>query len=180
MGRLTSTLADGVSYLPFRQVNHCGLPGYDPGLQRHHLIPRQALRHQGLARIFAALGKRRIGFNDFRRNGLLLPARDEAAARLSLPLHRGPHRTYNEMVIERLGGIEGRWSAHRRRSAESADRVALRQFARLQRQLVVRLLDERKPLRLHRNCRLGTGHDFALLDAMAEQLWQATYDAQVE
>ena len=37
------------------------------------------------------VGTERIGFDDFRSNGLLLPANDTAAVRIGLPLHRGPH-----------------------------------------------------------------------------------------
>ena len=57
--------------------------------------PREALRTH-------------FGFDDFRRNGLLLPANDAAAIRLGLPLHRGPHHSYNELVFERVGQIEAR------------------------------------------------------------------------
>ena len=74
--------------------------------------------------MFETLDARRIGFNDFRRNGLLLPAREETAQRLALPLHRGPHRTYNQMVIQRVGEIERGWSRLAARSPGLAAETA--------------------------------------------------------
>jgi hypothetical protein len=117
----------------------------------------------------------RLGFDDFRRNGLLLPARSEAARRLGLPLHRGPHRTYIAMVIERVGQIEGAWSVKARRVPAEAGEEALFRLALLQRTLRRRLLDPPgKPFRLNRNDPLGRGFDFAELDAMAATLWAGT------
>lgn len=98
----------GQAKLPFRAVNRRDRPGYQTGLQRHHLLPRQLLAHRSFTPLIAALGPERIGFDDFRRNGLLLPANDAAAIRLGLPLHRGPHHSYNELVFERVGQIEAR------------------------------------------------------------------------
>ncbi|MEX0341208.1 MAG: AHH domain-containing protein [Erythrobacter sp.] len=160
--------------MPFRAVNHRGSPQHDPALQRHHLLPRQLLRTTGLAALFETLGTRRIGFDDFRRNGLLLPAREEAAQRLALPLHRGPHRNYNEMVIDRVGRIERHWSSLCAAEPREAAETALMRLAWLQGALRRRLLDERQPLRLNRRDALGKGLDFSDLDAMAETLWSAT------
>jgi hypothetical protein len=160
--------------LPFRSVNKRGHIGYNPGLQRHHLIPSQALNIEGLAPMFEGLGRQRVGFDDFRRNGMLLPAGEAAAQRLGLPLHRGPHRAYNEMVIERLGAIESSWSRQRRINRNRADQAALMRINLLQRALQQRLLDTRQPLRLNSKDKLGQTRDFSVLDAMAEQLWRAT------
>lgn len=159
--------------LPFRSVNRAEAPGYQSGLQRHHLLPCQALGKGGFAAFFAAVGPDRIGFDDFRRNGLLLPANDTAAVRLGLPLHRGPHRTYNELVFERLGRIEATWSNARLRSPEDANADALARITLLQGALRRRLLAERRPFRLNRLDR-PPPQDFAMLDAMAAQLWVAT------
>ena len=79
-------------------------------MQRHHLLPRQLLNTRGLAGMLARLGREHIGFDDFRRNGLLLPASISAALRVGLPMHRGPHRSYNAMVADRVGQIEADWS----------------------------------------------------------------------
>lgn len=161
--------------IPFRRVNRPQSPDYDPSLQRHHLLPLQVLSLRPFAEMLERLGYALIGFDDFRRNGLLLPARDSAALRLSLPLHRGPHRQYNTLVMERVGQIEARWSAHRMRSENAADAEAAMRLALLQRALRRRLLNPAgKPFRLNRHDPVGTGFDFTDLDAMAESLWGAT------
>jgi hypothetical protein len=160
--------------LPFRAVNRSGAPGYTPGLQRHHLLPRQLLAHRSFGPMIAALGAERIGFDDFRRNGLLLPANDSAAVRLGLPLHRGPHRSYNELVFERVGQIEARWSAVRPVAPEIALAEALERLTLLQSALRRRLLAERRQLQLNRRDPQRAPSDFAVLDAMAAQLWTET------
>ena len=60
--------------------------------------------------MFDTVGRAAVGFDDFRANGLLLPATDAAAIRTGMLLHRGPHRRYNEVVIARVGRIEEAWS----------------------------------------------------------------------
>lgn len=131
-------------WLPFRAVNLRGRPGFDPGMQRHHLLPMQLLRQGGTAALFHAVGRDQLRFDDFRRNGLLLPATDRSALRVGLPLHRGPHRTYNEMVSERVGQIEAGWARSRRVSPQVAISDALARLELLQRALRRRLLDQRR------------------------------------
>lgn len=162
--------------LSFRAVNRKDTPDYNPGLQRHHLLPRQLLGRRCFAPLFEHIGRERIGFDDFRSNGLLLPASDTAALRLALPLHRGPHRDYNAMVIERVGQIEEHWSAMRPRAPEVALEQALMRLELLQRALRRRLLDPVRHFALNRHDPLGRGADFAELDAMAEALWGASED----
>lgn len=173
-------MAPARACLPFRAVNRCGQPGYDRGLQRHHLLPRQLLTRRCFGALFAALGAERVRFDDFRANGLLLPARGEASLRLGLPLHRGPHRTYNELVIERVGQVEREWARLRLVAPEAAMEQALFRLALLQSALRRRLLAERRRLVLNRRDPLGTGFDFAALDAMAEQLWSGTHEVAAE
>lgn len=160
--------------LAFRSVNRPGRPGYDPGMQRHHLLPCQILKKRCFHPLLDCLGESRFSFDDFRSNGLLLPADDGAAIRFGLPLHRGPHRAYNAMVIERVGQIEAGWSARRMRVPDSALIEALERLHWLQRALRRRLLSERRPFRLNRRDPVGRGFDFSELDAMADQLWPAT------
>lgn len=158
--------------LSFRAVNRAGMPGYNPELQRHHLLPRQILSFRGFGTLFERLGRDRIGFDDFRANGLLLPSSELAARRMGMPLHRGPHRLYNEMVAERVARIESSWSAAGPRFPERALTDALMRLGLLQRALRRRLLDPiRKPLRLNRFDPLGLDRDFSELDQMAESLW---------
>ncbi len=161
-------------WLPFRAVNLRGRPGFDPGMQRHHLLPMQLLRQGGTAALFHAVGRDQLRFDDFRRNGLLLPATDRSALRVGLPLHRGPHRTYNEMVSERVGQIEAGWARSRRVSPQVAISDALARLELLQRALRRRLLDQRRRLLLSRKDPLGSGADFTELDALVDELWPAT------
>lgn len=167
--------------LPFRAVNRKGFPGYDPALQRHHLLPCQLLSRASFGRLFAAVLAERAGFHDFRRNGLLLPARGAAAKRMGLPLHRGPHRHYNAVVIERVGQIEKRWTAAAPARPDSAGEEALFRLRLLQSALRRRLLDPPgSRMILNRHDPIGTGFDFAELDAMAERLWGGTQIALAE
>lgn len=167
-------LANDRQRLSFRAVNRPDNPDFDPGLQRHHLLPRQLLSCRALTPLFEALGRSKVDFEDFRRNGLLLPANDSAVLKIGLPLHRGPHRNYNAMVIERVGQIEAEWSATRPRAPECALTVAYERLELLQRALRRRLLSQHRRLRLNRHDPLGTGIDFSELDAMAALLWPAT------
>ncbi len=167
--------------LSFRAVNKRDAMGYDPGLQRHHILPRQLLGKRCFGMLFESVGRERIGFDDFRTNGLLLPANDTAALRLGLPLHRGPHRDYNALVIERVGQVEASWSARRLLAPEIAMDDALLRLGLLQRALRRRLLDPlRKRLSLNRNDPLGHTVDFAELDAMADRLWPETEPERLE
>lgn len=144
-------------------------------MQRHHLLPRQLLAIAGLARMLSALGLERIGFDDFRRNGLLLPASVSAAQRFGLPLHRGPHSDYNALVTERLGQIEVMWSNSFAASPQEANCAALYRLELLQRALRRRLLDDgRSRLKLNRKDTFRSGQDFSELDDMVDQLWAAT------
>jgi A nuclease family of the HNH/ENDO VII superfamily with conserved AHH len=160
--------------LSFRLVNCANRPGYEPGLQRHHILPRQLLNEPAFGPLVRAIEPRRLGFDDFRRNGLLLPAQDAVAVRVGLPLHRGPHRTYNQLVFERVGQIESTWSTVRLRAPEIALQDALERLSLLQRALRRRLLSEQRRSKLNRNCPLGTGVDFTEIDAMAGMLWPMT------
>ena len=159
--------------LRFHKVNRQGFPGYRPGWQRHHLIPRQLLANAQFNALFA--GVERFCIEDFRTNGLLLPAREALAWKHRLPLHRGPHRLYNEMVEDRIAIVERAWSRHRESHGCDADSVARERLSLIQAALRRRL---RKPLgrpfRLSRKDPVGTGVDFSHLDSMAEDLWRET------
>lgn len=159
--------------LPFRAVNRRGAPGHDPGLQRHHILPRQMLSRRCFGAMFDCVGRPDVGFDDFRRNGILLPARDEAVWRTLLPLHRGPHRDYNAMVMERVGQIEGCWARKRIHDPWRAREDALMRLGLLQKALRRRLLDQSRPLLLNARDPAACRPDFTHLDAMAEALWNA-------
>jgi hypothetical protein len=143
-------------------------------MQRHHLLPRELLSARCFGPLFERIGRDRLGFEDFRRNGLLLPATERSAIHVGLPLHRGPHRDYNAMVCERVGTIEGRWAGRRLQRPDEALEEALMRLTVLQGALRRRLLAERRRLRLNRGDPLGAGRDFTELDAMADLLWRET------
>ena len=125
--------------------------------------------------MFGALGAARLGLEDFRRNGMLLPAREQAVMRTGLPLHRGPHRIYSELVAQRVGQVERGWNAAIRCDRERAGEEALMRLALIQRALRLRLLDtRRKALVLNSRDPLGQAFDFTELDALANALWSAT------
>nr|WP_272916664.1 AHH domain-containing protein [Novosphingobium silvae] len=164
--------------MPFRAVNRNGLPGYDPGLQRHHVLPRQLLGHTAFARMFSSLGRERTRFEDFRENGLLLPCDEAAALRMALPLHRGPHPLYTKLVMERVGQIEAAWARARRHDAGAAAVAAHMRLDLLQRALKRYLLAaERRNMRLNRNDPFLAPASFAALDEVADGLWSATAPA---
>ncbi|MDP4575107.1 AHH domain-containing protein [Qipengyuania sp. G39] len=97
---------------------------------------------------------------------------EEAAMRLAMPLHRGPHRDYNEMVIEKVGRIEQSWSRLRGRSNDARHIDALDRLARLQDRLRLNLLNPRRAPRLSSKDSRCSAPDFADLDALAEDLWR--------
>ncbi len=160
--------------LPFRAVNVPGTRGYRAGLQRHHVLPRQLFDVSGIADLIDQIGVEALGLHDFSRNGLLLPATDEQAVRLGLPLYRGPHHNYNELVIERMGQIEAGWQKRRRGIRPDHARIeALMRVDLLQRALRRRLLDPARWRGIALNAR-DPALDFTHLDRMAEALWAAT------
>jgi hypothetical protein len=67
------------------------------------LIAREVVDARAFALFFARL--RMAGFdpNDFATNGLHLPSTETNAIAFRLPLHRGPHPRYNEMVADYVG-----------------------------------------------------------------------------
>ena len=65
--------------LPFRAVNRRDRAGFTPGMQRHHLLPWQLLAGPAFRCLFETIGRERLDFDDFRSNGLLLPARGDSA-----------------------------------------------------------------------------------------------------
>jgi hypothetical protein len=125
--------------------------------------------------MFSATGEQNRRFDDFRENGLLLPCREPVALRMGMPLHRGPHRHYSALVIERVGQIELGWSRRRLCDDESAAAHVRWRLGLLQGALRRSLLeDRRRRIVLNRKDPLQAVPDFSDLDAVAEALWGAT------
>ena len=175
MESLAVTAVAARPVLPFRHVNRRGDAAYQPDMQRHHLLPRQLLRCASFVRLFDMLGSAAVGFDDFRRNGLLLPATDKAAMRTGLPLHRGPHHRYNEVVHARVGRIEAEHARLRGQDPAIARAGSLMRLGLLQRALRRSLMQPVTcSIYLNRKDPFRAGIDFTDLDAMADRLFSAT------
>ena len=48
--------------LPFRQVNRRDDPGFQPGMQRHHLLPHALLAARPFGPLFERIGREWIDF----------------------------------------------------------------------------------------------------------------------
>lgn len=72
------------------------------GWHRHHVLPRQLWRYPNLRVFVTGLHVFGLDLEDFTTNGLFLPATDELAQHYGLPLHRGAHRQYNDLVVDLL------------------------------------------------------------------------------
>jgi hypothetical protein len=103
---------------------------------------------------------------------LLLPAQEKIALRSGLPLHRGPHPHYSNLVAERLFMI---WqTAKKQRPYIMAQRLKLLQRA------LKRTLQSHKALRhpliLNRRDPLNSNVDFSHIDMAIDILWAKTGD----
>lgn len=76
-----------------------------PGFQRHHLIPVNLIQRPAFAPMFLLV--QTVGFDarNFLSNGALLPGTEVMVERTGLPLHRGPHPKYDQLVADCLNEI---------------------------------------------------------------------------
>lgn len=141
-------------------------------------MPRQTFARRSFATMFQSISPKGEWFNDFNVNGMLLPGTEAAALHAGLPLHRGPHRIYNELVFERVGAVEMEWSHTRSRDELLARDVALARIRLIQRGLARGLAKGgHGPFVLNRRDPIGRDKDFSDLDAMADALWGVVADA---
>ncbi len=90
--------------LTFREIRkRCKILGF----HCHHVIPIAVVEHRALARTFGRA--RSAGFEpqNFATNGMHLPSTEEHAVAFRLPLHRGPHKVYNEIVANHISNWAG-------------------------------------------------------------------------
>jgi hypothetical protein len=75
------------------------------GFHRHHVIPLEIVEKPSFSVLFGHL--RAIGFDphDFGTNGMHLPCTEKMAIIFRLPMHRGSHPLYNEVVATRVAMI---------------------------------------------------------------------------
>lgn len=162
--------------IPFRSVNRRDQPGFREGYQRHHLLSLQLLNNSCFSGMFTKLGSVLFDFDDFRSNGILLPCTSAGSIQTGLPLHRGPHRQYSDVVYARVEPIATEWQRASFQSETVAAAVAARSLGLLQTALRQRLMraPNGRPIFLNSKDPVGTGFDFRELDAMADLFWQAT------
>jgi hypothetical protein len=127
----------------------------------HHVIPIAVVEHRALARTFGRA--RSAGFEpqNFATNGMHLPSTEEQAVIFSLPLHRGPHRFYNEIVASQIS----QWS-------KLPPEQVLKQIHGLQNSLKNGL--RRGTVSITAGAEMGASlyQDFLKLDAAVERLFQ--------
>ncbi|WP_428627578.1 AHH domain-containing protein [Sphingopyxis sp.] len=109
-----------------------GAPPPQPGFQRHHLIPIALLHRTQMAAMFDALQVEGFALEHFRRNGLLLPACEDAALLSGHALHRGPHQGYSDVVAARVERIRGHFALHAPADLRAARRTAVMRLRLLQ------------------------------------------------
>jgi A nuclease family of the HNH/ENDO VII superfamily with conserved AHH len=86
----------------FREM---GLKCKIDGFHRHHVIPLEIVEKPSFSIMFGHL--RAIGFDphDFGTNGMHLPCTEQMAIVFGLPMHRGSHPLYNDVVATRVAQI---------------------------------------------------------------------------
>jgi len=138
------------------------------------LIPLQAASIPEIHEPLNEIGRAGFEFDNFDKNGVLLPSDEQMALQTGRPLHRGPHPRYNQLVIERLLLII-------RLSNQIDNQVQRKVFFRLRIAILQSVL--RKALvgsvlpvfRLNRKDPGLSSSDFAQLDSCVDALYLATH-----
>ena len=109
-----------------------GAPSPQPGFQRHHLVPVALLRRSQMASMFEHLRVEGFALQHFGSNGLVLPASEAAALWLGHALHRGPHRSYNDVMAARVERIRVHFAVQAPIDLRMARRTAVMRLRLLQ------------------------------------------------
>jgi A nuclease family of the HNH/ENDO VII superfamily with conserved AHH len=146
--------------------------GVRPEFQLHHLLPVGVFGHRNFSTSFQLL--RADGFDPrfYSVNGLFLPATESAAMLWKMPMHRGPHRQYNELVAARVDTIL--LEMQRRCYIMSARYEAVERLNLLIATLRRILTGGRTFLRLSSRDPLHSHAHFCDIDAACERLWLVT------
>jgi hypothetical protein len=86
----------------FREIRaRCRIEGF----HCHHIVPIELVEKPQFSILFGNL--RAIGFDpqDFATNGMHLPCTEAMATIFGLPLHRGAHPQYNQMVAQQIAPL---------------------------------------------------------------------------
>lgn len=129
------------------------------GFHCHHLIPVEIVDRRVFATFFGMV--RAVGFDvdDFQANGMHLPCTIAQARAFGLPLHRGGHPRYNELIAERISQL-----------THFGPIDAMQGISALQCHLRRTL---RRPA-IKTVAQIGGDTDFRRLDAEVEMLWGTT------
>jgi len=92
--------------------------------------------------------------------------------RARMPLHRGPHRRYNELVAHRVAAILGEMDAGNRRFHARCD--AVERLKLLTAALRNTLHRRHPPISLNQRDPFACNVDFSGLDSACDLLWSAT------
>jgi A nuclease family of the HNH/ENDO VII superfamily with conserved AHH len=131
-----------------------------PGFHCHHVIPLEIFEKAAFSSLFSRLGGLGFDFDDFHQNGMYLPCTENNAVAFQLPLHRGPHPVYNELVSECVASLEG----HRLSSQ-------LHELRRLQFALKGALRRNEVPLRKGKRDPFASNTNFESMEVAAYRLW---------
>jgi hypothetical protein len=146
--------------------------GGRPEFQLHHLLPVSVFGHGNFSTSFLLL--RADGFDPrfYSVNGLFLPATERAALHWKMPMHRGPHRRYNELIAIRVAAIL--FDLERRCYIMPARYEAIERLNLLICTLRRNLTGGRTFLLLSSRDPLHSQAHFWDIDTACEMLWQAT------
>lgn len=85
-----------------------------------------------MAAMFDHLRREGFALQQFDRNGVMLPAREETALRLGYALHRGPHRGYTDVITARVEQVRTTFERQAHGDYRTARRTAVMRLCLLQ------------------------------------------------
>lgn len=109
-----------------------GAPPPRTGFQRHHLVPIALLQRPQMATMFEHLRDEGFMLQNFGRNGLVLPACEDAALLSGHALHRGPHHGYSDVIAARVERVRAHFAVQAPVDIRLARRTAVMRLGLLQ------------------------------------------------
>lgn len=143
-----------------------------PEFQLHYILPVSVLAHSHFSKSFQMLQSEGFDPRYYSVNGLALPATERAASLWKMPMHRGPHRRYNDLVAERVAIIVS--ELDRRRGTQHARLEAIERLNLLISTLRRILAGNRPFILLNSRDPINSKVDFWDIEAACDKLWVAT------
>lgn len=140
--------------------------------QLHHLLPVSVFGHSHFSKSFKMLELDGFDPRYYSVNGLALPATERAASFSKLPMHRGPHRRYNELVALRVAAILS--ELERRNCSQHARSEAIGRLNLLICTLRRMLTGDRPFILLSSRDPINSKSHFWDLEMACDRLWMAT------